>query len=274
MKKLIRNYTLPTLAFVIVSALMITVYNAMDIAHVNPQFWSGWLLFTAILFLASYNLRKKVSVPQLIASRHWLKLHIAIALIGITIFLLHAGVRVPQGAIESVLALLWLVTTLSGILGLFFTRVLPRRLTAAGEEVILELIPEHRRQLLLTVEGLAEESIEKTQFATVAYYFTEVIRDFFYGPKNTVQHILGESTAIDHLLRHIEIKKQYLSEKEQVILSEIAVYAVQKDKLDYHYALQTTLKLWLFIHIPLTYTLITTALVHIVIIYTFSGSHL
>jgi hypothetical protein len=274
MKKLLRTYTLPTLAFVLVSVILVTIYEAMDTAHVNPQFWSGWLLFNAIIFLAAYNFRKKISVPRLIASRHWLKLHIAVALIGITIFFLHVGARVPKGMVEQLLAFLWLSTTLSGILGLFFTRILPRRLTAEGEEVILELIPEHRRQLLLAVEGLAEESIEQTQFTTVAFYFTEFVRDFFYGPKNTIQHIFGESTAIDHLLRHIETKKQFLSENEKGILSEIAKYAVQKDKLDYHYALQTTLKLWLFVHIPLTYTLITTALLHIVLVYVFSGSHL
>jgi hypothetical protein len=45
----------------------------------------------------------------------------------------------------------------------------------------------------------------------------------------------------------------------------------QKDGLDYHHALQLTLKLWLFVHIPLTYSLLIFSLVHLVLVYAFAG---
>jgi len=45
----------------------------------------------------------------------------------------------------------------------------------------------------------------------------------------------------------------------------------QKDGLDYHYALQLVLKGWLFTHIPLTYSLLLLTLVHVVLVFAFSG---
>jgi hypothetical protein len=45
----------------------------------------------------------------------------------------------------------------------------------------------------------------------------------------------------------------------------------QKDGLDYHQALQFMLRGWLFIHIPLTYSLMIFSVMHIVLVYAFSG---
>ena len=44
-----------------------------------------------------------------------------------------------------------------------------------------------------------------------------------------------------------------------------------KFDLDYRYALQSVLRLWLFIHIPLTYGLILFTLVHIILVTAFSA---
>jgi hypothetical protein len=41
--------------------------------------------------------------------------------------------------------------------------------------------------------------------------------------------------------------------------------------LDYHRALQLALKLWLFVHIPLTYGLLIFTALHIVLVFGFSG---
>ena len=45
-----------------------------------------------------------------------------------------------------------------------------------------------------------------------------------------------------------------------------------KDQLDFHQAMQGLLKGWLFVHIPLTYALLLFALVHLVLVYAFSGA--
>ena len=52
---------------------------------------------------------------------------------------------------------------------------------------------------------------------------------------------------------------------------KIAQLVRQKDGLDYHQALQLLLRGWLFIHIPLTYSLLIFSLMHLVLVYAFSG---
>ena len=58
---------------------------------------------------------------------------------------------------------------------------------------------------------------------------------------------------------------------QRAVLEKLAQLVRRKDGLDYHHALQTALKLWLFAHVPLTYSLIIFSLLHIVLVYAFSG---
>ena len=65
--------------------------------------------------------------------------------------------------------------------------------------------------------------------------------------------------------------ERYLNDKEREFSAELRDLVEQKDELDYHYALQTTLKSWLFVHVPLTYGMVLLALVHLVLAYAFGG---
>ena len=64
---------------------------------------------------------------------------------------------------------------------------------------------------------------------------------------------------------------RFLNREEREVMKQIAELVRRKDTLDYHHSLQLTLKLWLFVHIPLTYSLLIFSLVHIVLVYAFSG---
>ena len=76
---------------------------------------------------------------------------------------------------------------------------------------------------------------------------------------------------LNEILNEITELNRYLNDSERVTMDEIAGLVRQKDGLDYHYSLQLVLKLWLFVHIPLTYSLLLWTLAHIVLVFAFSG---
>jgi hypothetical protein len=78
-------------------------------------------------------------------------------------------------------------------------------------------------------------------------------------------------SPVNQLLTKINDLQRYLDERERATMGRIADLVRQKDGLDYHHALQLLLKLWLFIHIPLTYSLLLFTLAHIVLVFAFSG---
>ncbi len=120
-------------------------------------------------------------------------------------------------------------------------------------------------------ETLALKSISEVKFTTIADFYARELKDFFDDTRNAWLHLFEIRTPLNRLLNKISDLNRYLNEQERAALDQIAALVRQKDGLDYHYALQLTLKLWLFTHIPLTYSLLLFALTHIVLVFAFSG---
>ncbi len=73
------------------------------------------------------------------------------------------------------------------------------------------------------------------------------------------------------MLDDIDDMERYLNPKEREYSERLRALVRKKHELDYHYALQATLKGWLFVHIPLTYGLLILAAIHTVLVHAFSG---
>ena len=72
-------------------------------------------------------------------------------------------------------------------------------------------------------------------------------------------------TGLDNMNRYLDDRELAYSERLRRLVE-------RKDRLDYAYALQTVLKVWLFVHIPVTYGLILLALLHLLLVYSFGGA--
>lgn len=232
---------------------------------------TGWALFAVILALTVFNARKKLPFLPLLSSETWLQFHIYAGLITGGLFAAHISYRWPTGWFEGVLAWLYAFVMLSGFYGLFLSRTIPKRLTTRGGEVLFERIPAIRRALADHAEALALKSVADAKSTTIADFYARELKEFFGGTRNLMLHYLEVRSPVQRLMNRIDDLNRYLSAPERATLGEIADLVRQKDGLDYHYALQLSLKLWLFTHIPLTYSLLLWTLAHIVIVFAFSG---
>ena len=186
------------------------------------------------------------------------------------VFLLHTSFSSPLGLFESVLWWAFAILALSGLVGLFFSRVFPSRIRQRGERVIFERIPHFRAELAREVEDLAMRSVTESGSNTIGSYYTGRLQSFFQGPRNILTHLWGTLEPSNKFRDEIASLQRYLNPPEQAILEEIKARVVLKNDLDRQYALQSVLKGWLFIHIPLTYLLLLLSLCHIVLVYAFS----
>ena len=237
----------------------------------KSSYVTGWPLFFLIVFLALYNGRKKIPFLPTGRSRGWMQIHIYVGLFTGFLFLLHVQFRVPTGHFEIALATLYMLVMGSGFFGLYFSRVAPGRLTARGGEVIFESIPVVRRELRLRAEALAMQSIPEAQASTVADFYARGLAPFFSSPKNFWAHLFERRDPLNRILKRMSDLERFLNDKERQVMVELAQLVRQKDGLDYHHALQLTLKVWLFAHIPLTYSLLIFSLVHLTLVYAIAG---
>lgn len=73
------------------------------------------------------------------------------------------------------------------------------------------------------------------------------------------------------LLAELKTLDRYLNEQEKAIADEIRDWIETKQNLDFQYAAQRLLKLWLFVHIPVTYSLILLGAVHGIVAMLYAG---
>ncbi len=233
---------------------------------------SGWLLLGLVVFLLLYNLRKKLPFLPLLASASWLQAHIWLGLLACFSFLLHSGAALPSGVLERGLAVLFLMSAGSGLLGLYLSRRIPPMLRTRGEEVIFERIPGLLRRLRERAEDLVVRAVEQTGSTAISDYYTRRLQGFFSRPRHLGRHLVSSHTPIRKLALEIEDLERYLGADERPLLAELAAMVQAKHDLDYHYALQGSLKLWLFVHLPFSYALLVLVALHVLTIQAFGSA--
>lgn len=240
-------------------------------------FISGWILAAFVIFLALYNVRKQFAYFPLLKSSAWLQLHIYVGLLSMVLFTLHAcfqfGHRwhLPSGPLNILLAALYILTAFSGIFGLLMTRSFPSRITDRGEEVIFERIPIFLRHLRDRSAELIVEAVSDSNASTLPDFYSQRLVWFFARPRHYWPHLFNSRRPLLVLETELASLNRYLNDREKDIAVEISALIEKKDLLDHAWALQGTLKGWLFIHIAMTYSLLAFMAVHILIAYAFSG---
>ena len=237
---------------------------------IHSSFLTGNLLMLSIVFLAAFNLRKKITfLPAVGSAKFWMQLHIYVGLSTFAIFGFHVAWHVPNGAFEILLAVLYMTVALSGVYGLYATRVFPSRLTSLNEEPIFERIPFFQQKLAVQARDLVFQACEKTD--VLGKFYANRLAQFFEQPRPLAYLVRPTGNARRQLVSEIEELDRYLAEDQRSVSRELTTLVKKRDDLDYHYAIQGRLKLWMFIHIGLTYSLLIVALLHMVLVHAFQG---
>jgi hypothetical protein len=232
--------------------------------------FSGWFLTASIVVLAAFHWRKKVPVLAVLGSAAgWMQFHIYLGLSTFVLFGWHVHWTLPGGKLEQALALAYLLVAGSGVYGLYLTRATPRRLAAIQRQFIYEQIPLLRREVsrrarsLVLTEAGGNEILARVYVNRVAD-FLEGTRGWWFAwwpSGNSCRKLISELVSLD----------RYLAPPQRETSRQLMGLIREKDDLDYHAALQGRLKGWLFLHVAMTYSLLTLMIVHIVLVYAFAG---
>jgi hypothetical protein len=142
-------------------------------------------------------------------------------------------------------------------------------MTTRGGEILWDRIPRMRAMLGRRAERLALECLAKTESPAIAEFYMRRLRHFLAGPRNFVRHLFHSRRPRQALAAEIDAQRRYLDDTEREYLQEVEACVMAKDDVDYQFAMQATLKGWLFMHVPLTYALIVFVLAHILLVTSF-----
>lgn len=237
----------------------------------SSAFTTGYVLLAAVAFLALYNVRKRLPFLPLGCASAWLQWHLYVGLAAIGVFALHVGPRWPTGALDTTLAIVYALTSLSGLVGLYLTRTIPAQLRRVGEEVVFERIPALRRQVGRQAEEAVLAAVAASGATTLAHFYAERLLEFFERGRGLTYLCRPSSSRRKALLAELNDLRHYLADQERGPCETLFALVRRKDDLDFQEARQRLLKTWLFAHIGLTYVLVVLAVVHAVLAHAFAG---
>ena len=253
-----------------VIAVLAGVVMWMDQSLLHSSFFTGYVLIGSLFLLAAFGMRKRLPMIGGIGSAaFWMQMHIYVGLGSFAVFAMHIAFRFPDGMLESILATLYCVVFFSGLYGLWATRTIPRKLTNVGEEVIFERIPLFKRNLARQAQTIVMESCERTP--VLARFYANRLSGFFERRRSLAYLLVPTGRMRRQLISEIEELDRFLAQEDRSVSRKLAIMVRKKDDLDYHTAMQGRLKVWLFVHIAMTYSLLIFSVVHGVLAHSFGG---
>lgn len=237
----------------------------------SSSYFTGWLLLSAIVVLAAFQLRRKLPAAPFGSAATWLQAHIYLGLGSAGLYAIHAPWRWPNGILETTLSFVYLATFASGAIGLYWTRSLPRRLSRLGREVIYEQIGAERHRIQQRAQGVILSAVRTAGATTLGEFYNARLHDYFSTRRDWSFRLWPTSVLRKSLLAALTETTRYLSDDERKTAEQLFALLRERDDLDYSESLQWRLKAWLFVHIALTYPLLLAAGLHAWTAHLFNG---
>lgn len=258
-----------SLAMIAIGCISVVAYTLNQSLR-HSAFVTGYVLLSSFVLLAALGMRKRLPfLPSIGSARGWTQVHIYVGLVTFAVFGWHIGWRIPNGVFESTLAILYLIVSVSGLYGLLITRTYPKKLTSVGGEVVYETIPWRRAQIAQRARTLVLNSADSTD--VLSRFYLKYLADFLEKPRGWLYWLIPTGQKKRQLVTQIGELDRYLDQPQRSIGQQLAAYVEERDRLDYHHALQSKLKTWLFLHIGFTYSLLLFSVLHMVLAHAFWG---
>lgn len=239
---------------------------------------TGWALLAVVLLMPLYEARKKLEATtlgrRLGALHHWLAAHASLGAAGVILFFLHACGPHPGGQgdllwqagpgshgwLESVLAVLFIGSAVSGLAGYGLKRTLPKRLTALGGGVSMPWLDGELERLTRQLEDAVERGEDR--LPGLRELHGSELAAFVAHPANFWHHLAGLDRSCGRLVDQVLALRSDPSVESAQALAELVHLLRRKDRLDRRRAQTVLLRGWVLVHQPLTRAMIALALVH------------
>jgi hypothetical protein len=200
----------------------------------------------------------------------WLQLHCYLGTFASFVFLTHIGWPI-RGLFETLLAATFVFVAASGIVLAVQSRTTPKRLAAITRDYHLEQIPALRVAIANDAHAFALDSSHLGEGATLAEYYQGRLLPFFRAPRHWLYRLIPNGIKRRQLLRELQDLDRYLADKGIHRREMLAAMVRAKDDLDYHWALQTRLRMLIIAHVSLTGALALLIGVHVLLVYRYQG---
>jgi hypothetical protein len=247
--------------------LLVAMVAAFAASTTQPRAQGAWQLgfgiaaATVMLGVVLYGVRRRLPGWPLGRVATWLRWHLYGGVLFQLLVLMHSGFHVPGGALNLLLWFLTLWLTVTGLLGLWIQRWIPRAISSGlADEVHYNRIPE-------LVQGLAQraEAFVASCDESIQSFYRTSLAPAFAAPQPKLIYYADVTGGRLSRRRQFEYLANALGTEERKKLEQLEGMFRAKLELDAHYSLQRALRWWLVAHVPVAIVLVVLVAAHVVI---------
>jgi len=248
---------------------MIAWIQSGRLAHVS--FFTGSTLLAVIVLLVLLGVRRRLPVLPLGSVSSWTQVHLYAGIFSAGVYGMHVPSLVAGGVFECGLSIVFLIVTASGFYGIYASRTLPKRLTAVEGQHRFDRVAWHRGQIADKARELLDELNEQSGIRVLGSFYTNFLNPFFSTRPPLAYVLVPTGVRRRRLLSGLKELNRYLESEGRRTAGRFAALVRRRDDLDYQFALQLRLRLWLVIHCVFSVVLIVGGFIHAVMVWRFVG---
>ena len=263
-----------TIALIATAIAILIVYLAAwmeDSRLGHASFLTGMTCLSALILLIMFGVRRRIPILPLGSASTWTQIHIYTGLFATAVYIMHVPALIGAGIFECVLSILFWIVSASGCYGIYASRTLPKRLTAVKGQYRFDRIVWHRHQIADVAAQLLEHVAERSTLRVLGTYYTTCLKPFFSNRPSVAYVLLPTGNRRRHLLSGLQELDRYLEDEGRETAGRFAALVRRRDDLDYQFALQLRLRLWLLVHSALSVGLLAAAIVHAIVAWRFTS---
>jgi hypothetical protein len=234
----------------------------MQVSLRHASVYSGATLLACLLGLVLIGVRKKLVFLPLWSVSTWVQVHLYTGLFACVVFVVHVPAIVASGWFEGPLSLLFILVSSSGVYGVYISRTAPKRLTNVSVQPRFDRIGWHRDQVLIAARKTLSDLSDSEDQNVLESFYDRALNPYFSSPVTFAYLVVPNSTARRRLLSGLTELSRYFDKEVQAASNRLASLVRHRDDLNYQYAIQLRLRIWLVVHAALSGVLVIWSLVH------------
>ena len=262
------------IAVTVTSAALVVMFGIVWIQTgrlADVAMLTGGTLLCCVLLLAAFGMRRRIPILPMGSVSTWTQVHIYMGFFTAGVYWMHVPNLIGNGIFECALSILFLLVTGSGFYGLYASRTLPKRLTAVEGQHRFDRVGWHRGQIADQAKKLLEELSVHVGIPVLGSFYSQHLNPFFNSRPSLAYVLMPTGVRRRKLLSGLKDLERYLENEGRGTAGRFAALVRRRDDLDYQFALQLRLRLWVAFHSILTLALVTGGLVHSFLAFRFTG---
>lgn len=274
-----RGRVVEALSIALICSALLSLVWIYATALRDPRYLDGWILAGGMVLQLYFHIAIKTASLSPRSIMRWRRIHVFIGYVLIAAFASHSDFSLPDTLFEWAIWLAFVLVALSGIFGTYLVWALPAKHGLNDRAGYAHFLAK-RAELARDVRGVIDayeapafaDALPQPQFdAWLKDLYDKTLLDFFAGRRNVPAHLIGSQRHLKTLCDEIDELSRYVDQPTQTRLAAIRTLVIEKDRLDFASVYLGLTRSWLFIHVPVTYSLFVLTIFHIVVAYAFSS---